>query len=102
MKAILKPLEGKYYGTEIEIDFGDGREKETLKLWNDGDYEPSIRELERYGYTQEQWDKNEKVDNGFGGKTEIRNIDLFCDSHFESRLTYERASKLINVINKTN
>jgi hypothetical protein len=101
MKAILKPLEDKYYGTEIELHFDDGEEKEVIKFWNSGDFEPSIRELERLGYTQEQWDKNEKVDNGCGGKTEIRKMDLICDSHFESRLTYERALKFLRLINCT-
>ena len=101
MKAILKPLKGKYYGTEIEIHFEDGEEKEVLKFWNSGDFEPSVRELERNGYTQEQWDKNEEVDNGWDGKTEIRKMDLICDSHFESRLTYERALKLVRLINGT-
>ena len=36
MKAILKPLKGKYYGTEIEIHFEDGEEKEVVKFWNSG------------------------------------------------------------------
>ena len=101
MKAILKPLKGKYYGTEIEIHFEDGEEKEVVKFWNSGDFEPSVRELEQHGYTQVQWDKNEEVDNGWGGKTEIRKMDLTCDSHFESRLTYERALKLVRLINGT-
>ena len=99
MKAILKPLEGKYYGTEIEIDFEDGKANEVIKLWNIDGYEPSVRELESNGYTQQQWDNNEQVDCGFGEKIEIRKMDLICDSHFESKLTYERALKVIRLIN---
>lgn len=99
MKAILKPLIGKYYGTEIEIHFEDGQEKEVFKLWNSGDFEPSVRELERHGYTQEQWDKNETVIDEDGWKDKIRNMDLVCDSHFESKLTYVRALELIHKIN---
>lgn len=34
-----------------------------------------------------------------GGKAPIREMDLICDSHFESRLTYERALKLVKIIN---
>lgn len=99
MKAILKPLEGKYYGTKIEIHFEDGKEKEVVKFWNNGDFEPSVRELEKHGYTQEQWDKNEEVDDGWNGKTKIREMDVVCDSHFESRLTYERALNFVRLIN---
>lgn len=98
MKAELKPLIGKYYGTEIEIDFEDGGEKETIILWNH-DTEPSIRELERYGYSQTQWENNVEVDNGFNGKSKIKDLDLFSDGHFESKLTYERALKLVSLIN---
>jgi len=100
MKAKLMPLKGKYYGTEIEIHFEDGEDKEVFKLWNTGNFEPSIRELEAYGYTQEQWNNNEEVDNGWGGKTKIQEMDLTCDSHFESKLTYERALKIIDKINQ--
>jgi hypothetical protein len=100
MKATLKPLTGKYYGTEVVIDFQDGESVEVLKLWNNSDFQPSVRELDKHGYTQEQWDNNEEVDNGWGGKTEIRKMDLTSDSHFESKLTYERALKLVNLINR--
>lgn len=88
MKAILKPLIGNYYGTIIELHFEDGEDKETIKLWNNGDYEPSIREIKSWGYTQEQWDNNEIIE------------ELICDSHFESKLTYERAMKIVNAINE--
>src|SRR5690606_30597007 len=99
MKAILKPLTGKYYGTEIQIDFQDGGNTETIKLWDTGDFTPSVRELELWGYTEQQWENNELVDNGWGGKTPIKQMDLTCDSHFESKLTYQRALKLLNLIN---
>lgn len=100
MKAILRPLKGKYYGTEIEIHFDDGEEKEVFKLWNSGDFEPSIRELEKYGYTQDQWDNNAMVDNGYGGEAEIRQMDIVTDSHFESKLTYKRALDICYRINE--
>lgn len=90
------PLNGKYYGTKIEINFEDGEEKEVLKLWNSGDFTPSVREIEKHGYTQEQWDKNEEVDDS-GEKEPIRRG--FITDHFESKLTYERALKLIQAIN---
>lgn len=100
MKAKLKPLNGKYYGTEIEIDFEDGSDKEVIKFWNTDGFEPSKRQLERFGYTQEQWDKNELVDDGYYEMTPIREMDLICDSHFESKLTYEHALKVVAALNE--
>ena len=91
MKATLLPLLGKYYGTEIEIYFEDdpNSHTETLTLWDTTGFIPSIRYLEKYGYTQEDWDS---------GRTDD---DFICDSHFESKLTYERALKLVNLINSS-
>jgi len=71
MKAKLRPLKGKYYGTEIEIDFEDGSDKEIIKFWNTDGFEPSIRELQK---------------------------DI-TDSHFENKLTYERAIRVVSAIN---
>jgi len=51
------------------------------------------------GYTKEQWDNNELIDNGFGGKCKIQEADLFEFSHCESQVTYQRALELINKIN---
>ena len=91
MKATLLPLLGKYYGTEIEVDFEDNpnSNKEIITLWDSTGFVPSIRYLEYYDYTQEDWDKNKVCE------------DFICDSHFESKLTYERALKLVNLINSS-
>jgi hypothetical protein len=96
MKTTLKPLSGKYYGTEIIIDFEDGQNDEIIKLWCSDDFIPSIRQLEKWGYTQEQWDNNEEMDNGWDGTTPIRDLELTADGHFERKSTYERAMVLIN------
>lgn len=80
MKAKLRPLNGKYYGTEIEIDFQDGSDKEVIKFWNTDGFEPSIREIS-------DCDDEESIK------------EIMCDSHFESKLTYERACKVIDAIN---
>ena len=94
MKAKLLPLKGKYYGTLIEIDFDDNNKTtEEIKLWCDGDYTPSERHLNKFGYTKQQWDNNEHVTEcGWDSNTHltpIRQLDLVCDSHFESDLTYK-------------
>jgi hypothetical protein len=80
MKAKLKPLEGKYYGTIIEINFDDGNEGEVIKLWNNDDRTPSERELKKCG-----------------DDTDID--DITCDNHYESELTHQRALKIINALN---
>jgi len=59
MKAKIAQLEGKYYGTYIEVFDNEDNLLTTLEVWYMGDHEPSIRQLEEWGYTQEQWDKND-------------------------------------------
>lgn len=47
--AKIKPLHGKYYGTEIELDTG-----QTITIWcpDYNDFKPSIRELNS-GWTED-------------------------------------------------
>ena len=74
-KATLAPLTGKYYGTKIIIKDEDIYTE--LSIWNSGDYTPSERELHKWN----------------DGEFEV------CDSHFESKWTYEFAKKLVDAIN---
>ena len=97
MKATLEPLVGKYYGTIITIDFGDGTEE--INLWDMGDYEPSKRALAERGYTEEEWETNAIVDDGWGGKMEVREDDFRSSGHYESKTTYERALLIIEKLN---
>lgn len=97
MKAELMPLDGKYYGTEIKLTFDDGHE-ETIKLWDSGSFVPSDRELNEWGYTREQWDNNEEVNDGWGGTMRIRSADITCDGHFESRETLARAQEIVRLL----
>lgn len=92
MKARIKPLSGKYYGTKVKVF--DQHGSFTIELWDNDDFLPSVRECEDSGITQQQWIDNEIID-GFHAK-EILEI---CDSHFESDLTYNRALKLVKLIN---
>lgn len=96
--AKLKPLLGKYYGTEIEVVSSDNV-KATIKIWDSGDYTPSNRYLESYGYTEEQWKNNVLVYDGWNGKAPIRSLDLVCDSHFESKQSYDLAVEIVNRLN---
>lgn len=68
--------------------------------WTDNDsFEPSDRELDNLGYTREDWDNNIEIDNGWGGKSPIKECELIDFSHFESQDTYLDALKIINAIN---
>jgi len=96
--AKLLPLDGKYYGTKIEINFANG-DKTEFDIWYSGSYIPSERYLEKYGYTKQQYENNELVDNGWGNKSPIREMDLVCDSHFESEETYLLAKFIVDAIN---
>jgi hypothetical protein len=92
MRAKLLPLKGKYYGTEIEIEYKG--EVIKISLWKTKG-KPSERELQKSGYTKKQWDDNVHVDDGWGGKTSIRNI-VTCDTHHESQYTYELAQEIVS------
>lgn len=102
MKANIFPLEGKYYGTIIGIEDDLGNTYE-IKLWNNGNYEPSDRELDGI-CTIEEWradvrlpEKNDWWPEGIPAKEAVE----ICDSHFESRETYELAKKIVDLINNS-
>lgn len=99
MKAILLPLSGKYYGTEIRILDDDGEPITDINIWlNGGD--PSKRELKSWGYTEQQWEQNELVDNGYDGKSYIRSMGLIGDSHYETKKSYEYALRIVEKLNQ--
>ena len=99
MKAEIRPLCSKYYGTIIDI-FGEHETE--IHLWCCADYIPSERELKQSGYTLEDWKNNIEIDDGWGGKMKIRDLDITCDCHFESQWTYELAQFICKAINKEN
>ena len=96
MKAELEPLEGKYYGTVIRITDGAlaGRR---IELWFASD-EPSRREIESWGFTQEQWDQNEVVDNDFGCPAPVRDVVDIGDGHYECKETLRVAEAFIKTL----
>lgn len=97
MKATIRPLEGKYYGTLIDIitDTGDDT---TIVVWiPSGD--PSRREFESWGYTEQDWKNNIEVDDGWGGKVGIRS-EYLCDNHYESTQSLAIAEKIVEALTK--
>ena len=101
MIAKLKPLKGKYYGTKITVtehtEDPHNPIEAHIEIWDSGDGTPSKRELEMYGYTEEQWENNSLIYDGWG-KSPIREV-IVCDSHFESKQTYGLALKIVEKLN---
>ena len=97
MKAHIEDLSGKYYGTTVDVEIDSGNTT-SIEVWANSN-EPSKRQLEEDGYTQEDWDNNALVETGYGGKGKIRESDLFCDNHFETKESYLLASIICDAIN---
>ena len=97
MKAKLLPLEGKHYGSIIEVS--DLQYTTQIKIWENADHTPSERELERHGYTTKEWSENAMVDNCFGGLEPIRSSGVVSDCHFESKWQYDLCKKIVEAIN---
>ena len=100
MKAKILPLDGKYYGTKVEIVDDDGNDF-TITLWNSCGWEPSDRELGDK-CTIKQWrdDVVLPYDDGWGNPT-VRAKDWvdLNSGHFESRGTYRMARAIADLIN---
>jgi len=96
--AEILPLDGKYYGTRVVVNFKDDDSSE-IKLWYNGTFHPSTREIESYGYTKEQYDEGEIVEDGWGGQSSVKDIIEICDSHFESEETLTLAQFIVGAIN---
>lgn len=94
-KLIIKPLKHKYYGTEIEVADGDLKGM-SFTLWHTTG-NPSDRQLEQWGITREQWDKDDMINDSWGCKSKISDMDYICNGHYESKETFEFAKKICNM-----
>ncbi len=90
--AVVKPLNGKYYGTKIAILIEENEIE--LEVWiSDGSI--SDRFLQSWGFTRQQWEENieiASIDDPEDGEP-IRSI-ICCDSHYESETSYRIATML--------
>lgn len=86
--ARVLPLEGKYYGTKVEITYKDGAEV-IVEFWDKDVFDPSDRELEANGFTRKQWeDKDDECMHYFAE----------LSSHYESKSDYIKAVTLVEAI----
>ena len=98
MEAKLLPLKTEYNGTEIEISFGN--QKQIISLWDKGDDTISKREIEKRGYTVEEYNDNIMLDNGFGCYTFLQEELSLQDKNFKNKTTYDNAMELLYRLNK--
>jgi hypothetical protein len=106
LKAKLKNLEGKYYGTIIEIiDEETSKVVTTINVGRvENSYTPSARELELYELTEQQWEENYLIPNPNCEEMSYSYIpcqkaNLFVDSHYETKETYEIAREIVEKFN---
>ena len=98
MKAMLRPLKGKYYHTEIDVKINDMMNIQIQfnggSYFNDGSYncDVSDRELEEDRITRDEWNKMNicEKDNTC--------IDM-SGGHFEKQQIYELAKYIVDMIN---
>jgi hypothetical protein len=76
LEAKILPLDGKYYGTCVELTTDDGTSS-WIQIWHTDSSKPSEREIA-------DWE----------GEYEI------CDSHYESQTAYEVAQKIVEMLNR--
>jgi hypothetical protein len=81
MKAEIAPLEGKYYGTQIEVSHPHGDFYFTV--WFSGDRKPSKRQLKHEGLKLKDWKEG----------------DFGCDGHYESKDCYEICEIIVDALN---
>jgi hypothetical protein len=96
MDAKLRPLEGKYYGTEVEVFDDDGNSAGVIQVWlnprQEQDFAPSNRELHAHVAM---------VARDLGGIDNATPEDLeyeICDSHYETRLSHAISQLLVETI----
>ena len=93
MKAQIQPLQGRYYGTVIEVIDGACAGQEITLWFASGT--PSRRELAAHGYTPEQWEQNALVNFGDCGMVPIRQAEVTCDTHYECAETLRAAEVIV-------
>lgn len=81
MKATIRKLEGKYYGTTIDFEHKHGSGYFTV--WFMGNCKPSKRQLKHVQMNLKEWNES----------------DYGCDGHFESKDCYEMCEILVDALN---
>src|SRR6266566_3770750 len=101
MHAELKPLEGKYYGSLVEI-FDDANDSiGVIVVWlnpqQDADYKPSERELEAW---QDMLRRDCSSLQEYENLTDEEKEYEICDNHYESVVGLKVCNTLVVALNK--
>lgn len=97
MKAKIKPLYGKYYGTQVEITASCG-EVAVITLWSEN-YDPSDREInDKIGCSKEEWARNDEVFDGFEWGS-AKQMHEFIFPHCENQQDLDLARLIVGQIN---
>ena len=99
LAAEILPLDGKYYSTLVRVWYGDDSTLNTTIEICVPEGMPSERACEHWDITQEEWCNNIDVDNGWGGMSPIKSL-FPSDNHYESEISYQIATAIVNSINK--
>ena len=101
MKATLLPLQGKYYGTEIQLESPDG-EITTLVVGLRGDGTPSDRELQSsLGCSRQDYDENRAIvySDWYGDEAPTPAQEAWsmycCDGHYETQASHLAALEIV-------
>ena len=92
MNARLRPLEGKYYGTIVEVELPYGEWIDLATIWVRPTFKPSDRQLENDGVTREQYDAAQSDKD--------KRMDLwerlgYGDGHYEAEGDYLIAQAIV-------
>ena len=96
MNAIIKPLDGKHYGTIVEVEG-----KWEINVWI-AKGKPSKRQLEEWGISEQEWDTNVWNEGKKPEENEYFTLEtpqqMICDSHWESEVSYKTASAIVEAL----
>lgn len=97
----LLPLEGKYYGSTIRIEFEDKQSDCDIKIWYSGNFIPSDRELKDAGITREEYLTNilnKPQEDGWGDITTKTSDLIEFDNHTETQDCLEICNMIVNAL----
>ena len=91
MRASVRPLSGKHYGTTVDIV--DGDKSFGVSVWIP-EGRPSIAECAEWGITPGDWDENVEVPSGWSDSWVRIKSEFPCDSHYQSEYEARVAARI--------
>lgn len=99
--TVLPSSRCRHYGTDIVVtlDIPGLRGVYTfdMNVWVPRG-RPSRQQLEVWGYTEEDWDNNIEIPDGWGGTAKIRGAYADFDNHYQSALEAAIAERIVQAL----